>query len=122
MRSIRLKNFRSFEDTGRIELKPITILVGANSSGKSSFLRFFPLLRQTVEAMTRARCSGMRTRVTWISADFGRRREEAHSRRKIELDRRDRRPRFPDADGAKLCNVRRESNRRWGRTQFARVP
>lgn len=52
MRSIRLKNFRSFEDTGRIELKPITILVGANSSGKSSFLRFFPLLRQTVETRT----------------------------------------------------------------------
>lgn len=54
MRSIRLKNFRSFEDTERIELKPITILVGANSSGKSSFLRFFPLLRQTVETLTRS--------------------------------------------------------------------
>lgn len=54
MRSIRLRNFRSFEDTGPIELRPITILVGANSSGKSSFLRFFPLLRQTVEAATQS--------------------------------------------------------------------
>lgn len=54
MRSIRLKNFRSFEDTDRIELRPITILVGANSSGKSSFLRFFPLVRQTVEAATQS--------------------------------------------------------------------
>lgn len=49
MRGIRLKNFRSFEDTGWIDLRPITVLVGANSSGKSSFLRFFPLLRQTYE-------------------------------------------------------------------------
>lgn len=40
MRGIRLKNFRSFEDTGWIELRPITVLVGANSSGKSSFLRY----------------------------------------------------------------------------------
>ena len=52
MRSIRLKNFRSLRDTERIELRPITLLVGANSSGKSSFLRFFPLLRQTVETPT----------------------------------------------------------------------
>ena len=47
MLSLRLKNFRSLVDTGRIELRPLTVLVGANSSGKSSFLRFFPLLRQT---------------------------------------------------------------------------
>src|SRR5262249_27072920 len=52
MRSIRLTNFRSIPDTGRIELRPITLVVGANTSGKSSFLRFFPLLRQTVETQT----------------------------------------------------------------------
>lgn len=54
MRSLRLKNFRSFNDTGRNELRPINILVGSNSSGKSSYLRFFPLLRQTVETSTRS--------------------------------------------------------------------
>ncbi len=54
MRSIRLKNFRSFRDTGHIELKPLNILVGTNSSGKSSFLRFFPLLKQTASAMSSA--------------------------------------------------------------------
>ncbi len=47
LKSIRLNNFRCFEDTGEIELKPITILVGANSSGKSSFLKFFPLLKNS---------------------------------------------------------------------------
>lgn len=50
LRSIRLKNFRSLRDTGEVELRPIVLLVGANSSGKSSFLRFFPLLKQTVNA------------------------------------------------------------------------
>lgn len=50
--SIRLRNFRSFLDTDTIELRPIVVLVGANNTGKSSLLRFFPLLRQTVEART----------------------------------------------------------------------
>ncbi len=54
MNSIRLQNFRSFRDTGTIELRPLTILVGANSSGKSSFLRFFPLMKQTGEAFSGA--------------------------------------------------------------------
>jgi len=47
LNSIRLKNFRCFKDTGDVAIKPITILVGANSSGKSSFLKFFPLLKQS---------------------------------------------------------------------------
>ena len=47
MDSIRLINYRCFEDSGNVDLKPINILVGANSSGKSSFLKFFPLLKQS---------------------------------------------------------------------------
>lgn len=47
--SLRLRNFRSLRDTGELTLRPIVVLVGANSSGKSSLLRFFPLLRQTEE-------------------------------------------------------------------------
>ena len=54
MHSLRLTNFRSFRDTGKNKLKPITILVGTNSSGKSSYLRFFPLLRQTAEMPSRS--------------------------------------------------------------------
>lgn len=45
---VRLQNFRSFQDTGCIEIKPINVLVGANSSGKSSILRFFPLLENSI--------------------------------------------------------------------------
>jgi len=52
MDAIRIENLRSLTDTGFVELKPLTLLVGQNSSGKSSFLRFFPLLRQSIEART----------------------------------------------------------------------
>ncbi|MEA4906928.1 MAG: AAA family ATPase [Anaerolineaceae bacterium] len=52
MDAIRITNLRSLEDTGFIDLKPITILVGQNSSGKSTFLRTFPLLRQSIEERT----------------------------------------------------------------------
>ena len=34
MKSLRLKNFRCLEDTGDVEIRPLTFLVGANSSGK----------------------------------------------------------------------------------------
>lgn len=52
MERIRVCNLRCLVDTSMIELKPITLLVGANSSGKSSFLRVFPLLRQSAEMRT----------------------------------------------------------------------
>lgn len=48
MDKIRFKNYRCFEDTGDISLKPLTFLLGANSSGKSSILEFFSLLKQSV--------------------------------------------------------------------------
>ncbi|MBL9105416.1 MAG: AAA family ATPase [Myxococcales bacterium] len=50
LRSIRLRNFRSLRDTGDVELRPIVLLVGGNDTGKSSLLRFFPLLEQTARA------------------------------------------------------------------------
>jgi len=46
---IQAKNLRGFKDTGLLDLKPLTILVGTNSTGKSSFLRILPLLRQSFE-------------------------------------------------------------------------
>ena len=52
MESIRIKNLRSFEDTNEIELNKLNILVGKNASGKSTLLRVFPLLKQTVETKT----------------------------------------------------------------------
>lgn len=52
--SIQLKNLRSLKNTGMIKLKPITVLVGKNSVGKSTFLRSFPLIRQSCEKQKRA--------------------------------------------------------------------
>ncbi len=49
MESIRLQGIRSFLDTGDIKLKPLTVALGKNSCGKSTLLRFFPLLKQTLE-------------------------------------------------------------------------
>ena len=47
MNKIRIENYRAVKDSGVIELRPITIAVGRNSAGKSSFVRLFPLLKQT---------------------------------------------------------------------------
>jgi len=52
--AIRVRNLRSLKDTGFIELRPITILVGRNSAGKSTFARILPLLRQTAEVRKRS--------------------------------------------------------------------
>lgn len=45
--SVSIKNYKAFS-TGQLELKPITILLGANSSGKSSLMQLFLLIEQTI--------------------------------------------------------------------------
>lgn len=47
---IRWKNFRGFKDTGWITIKPITMLIGANNSGKSSLIAPLLLLKQTLSS------------------------------------------------------------------------
>lgn len=47
---IRVRNFKSLRDTGNLEIRPITLLVGPNSSGKSSFIQSILALRQTVRS------------------------------------------------------------------------
>ena len=44
-----MKGFKSLKDIAPQALKPMTILVGKNSCGKSSFLRVLPLLKQSAE-------------------------------------------------------------------------
>lgn len=61
--SIKIKNLRSISDTGDIVLKPIMILLGANSSGKSSFLRSFPLFTQSVD-------KNLRGPISWFDSSF----------------------------------------------------
>ncbi len=44
---LRLHNFKIWDETGDVSLAPVTLLLGANSSGKSSLIQSFLLLRQT---------------------------------------------------------------------------
>ncbi|MBI9055467.1 MAG: AAA family ATPase [Bacteroidales bacterium] len=81
MQAIRLKNLRSFLDTGVVPLNKINVFVGQNSSGKSTFLRTFPLLRQSVLRDTRGP-------ILWYDdtlVDFGSY-EEAKSRHANDKD------------------------------------
>ena len=48
MNSIRIKNFRSIVDSGDVPINRVNILLGKNSSGKSSFIRLFPMMKQTI--------------------------------------------------------------------------
>lgn len=47
MESFSIKNIKSFKDKAEIEIKPITIIVGRNSCGKSSLIRFPVVLAQS---------------------------------------------------------------------------
>ena len=45
---IRVKNFKSWADSGQVPLAPLTGFFGTNSSGKSSLLQMLLLLKQTI--------------------------------------------------------------------------
>ena len=47
MQKFVLDHIKSFKQSKEIELKPITVFVGKNSSGKSSLIRFPAVLAQT---------------------------------------------------------------------------
>ncbi len=49
IKSLSLKNFKGFSDEVRIELRPITLLFGANSAGKSSVLQALQYVREILE-------------------------------------------------------------------------
>lgn len=49
---MQIKNIRSLGDTGLVSLSKVNLLVGENSSGKSTFLRIFPLIKQSISKKT----------------------------------------------------------------------
>lgn len=51
---LRLTNFKAWQDTGDISLKPVTMLLGTNSSGKSTLIQSLLLLKQTVQSPDRS--------------------------------------------------------------------
>lgn len=46
---LTIKNFKGWKNTGNIELAPVTVFFGSNSSGKSSIGQFLVMLKQTVQ-------------------------------------------------------------------------
>ncbi len=50
---MQLKNFKAWGETGFVALKPVTMLLGTNSSGKSSLIQSLLLLKQTVQSPDR---------------------------------------------------------------------
>src|SRR5688572_14864588 len=46
---ISIYNFKSIGSLVNYEIRPLTILSGTNSSGKSSFIQLLLLLKQTIE-------------------------------------------------------------------------
>jgi predicted ATPase len=53
--SLRIKNFKAWQDTGRIRLAPLTVIFGANSAGKSSLGHLLLGLKQTALSTDRKR-------------------------------------------------------------------
>ncbi|KMJ52761.1 hypothetical protein ACG97_11880 [Vogesella sp. EB] len=49
IKSIALRNFKGFSDEVRIDIKPVTLLFGANSAGKSSILQAMQYVREILE-------------------------------------------------------------------------
>lgn len=47
---ISLKNFKAFKDLNELRIKPVTILCGTNSCGKTSILQSILLTKQTLES------------------------------------------------------------------------
>lgn len=50
---LRLVNFKAWKDTGNINLCPLTMILGTNSSGKSSLIQSLLLLKQTARSPDR---------------------------------------------------------------------
>lgn len=53
IQNLRIENFKGWKDTGLIQLSPLTVFFGANSSGKSSIGQFLMMLKQSMELSDR---------------------------------------------------------------------
>ena len=53
LKSIYIKNYKAFQKEQFLEVRPVTVLIGKNSSGKSSIMKLLPLFQKaTSEIMT----------------------------------------------------------------------
>lgn len=45
LKQIYFRNYKAFREEECLEIRPLTIIIGKNSSGKSSLCKLLPLLR-----------------------------------------------------------------------------
>jgi predicted ATPase len=51
--NLHIQNFKSWADTGKMRMAPLTGFFGTNSSGKTAILQFILMLKQTIESSDR---------------------------------------------------------------------
>lgn len=68
LKALRIANFKAFGDAQRVPLRPVTLLYGANSAGKSSVLHALALAHHAVET---GELNVHRTRIGGDSIDLG---------------------------------------------------
>ncbi|MCD6328001.1 AAA family ATPase, partial [bacterium] len=73
--SLSLGNFKAFADTQKVPLKPITLIFGANSSGKSSIIHSLVLAQH---ASKTGNLDVHRTELGGESVDLGGFRQYVH--------------------------------------------
>ena len=85
LNTLRIANFKAFGASQRVPLRPITLLYGANSTGKSSVLHALALAHHAVET---GELDTQRTQIGGESIDLGGFRQYVHRReseRQVEL-------------------------------------
>jgi len=83
--ALRIGNFKAFAETQRVPIRPLTLIYGANSSGKSSILHSLILARHALET---GQLDVHRTSIGGEAVDLGGFRQFIHRRdvaRRIEL-------------------------------------
>ncbi len=81
LQALRVGNFKAFADTQRIPLKPITLIFGPNSAGKSSFIHSLALAHEAQfgrEKRSQARLDVHHTDVGGSAIDLGGFRQYVH--------------------------------------------
>ena len=85
--ALRVRNFKSFGDkTQRIELRPLTLIFGPNSAGKSSLIQSLLLLKQSYRSANTPGTAGLLAHGDFV--DLGTFRNAVHKHgvsRKMEL-------------------------------------
>jgi len=87
--AISVSGFKSIRDETRIEIRPLTLLAGANSSGKSSIMQPLLMMKQTLDASSDRgplKLDGPNVTFTSINQFLFRNNQKVFSDLKITLD------------------------------------